>query len=241
MSFPCIDGAFTEKFCTPMCTRWESINRGEPLKVFIDTSNWDPNHYNGVFPFSGVILNEPDPTVYNVAALDLWQLSYPCGQLYEIVDDEALAQVVVRYPYTPVGQNPILAGNAECFCDNDNDVCVRQVDHSAQFIAGVNPAIMNIFLRDSGGNSTLNSWINLHAHEFGHILGMGHVYNPPITSVMGAPLNQNASLVVYDHDREQMEARHPCGCTLVLESNFIVPDSATPNLSSDFCQGCLAE
>ena len=228
--------------CIATCTRWSSINEGQPLRIYIDEDSWDPTHYNGQGPFIGsAVLDEPLARTYAVQALEIWQQAYPCGTLYELVDTPAEAEVIVQYPVT-TPETEGLAGNAQCFCDADDDVCVNQFDHSNFWEPG-NQAIMNIFLRLSGGSASVNAFINLHAHEFGHILGMGHVRNqdPPVTSVMGNPLNLNADLVLYDFDREQIEARYPCNCTLVtpLRNRFLALTEPRP--TSDFCPGCQVD
>jgi len=160
--------------CIATCTRWSSINEGQPLRIYIDEDSWDPTHYNGQGPFIGsAVLDEPLARTYAVQALEIWQQAYPCGTLYELVDTPAEAEVIV----------------------------------------------------------------------FGHILGMGHVRNqdPPVTSVMGNPLNLNADLVLYDFDREQIEARYPCNCTLVtpLRNRFLALTEPRP--TSDFCPGCQVD
>lgn len=234
MSLPCLGSPVTLQECTPMCSRWTSINLGEPIKYFHDTTNWDPNCYNAGPGQVG--LNEPDPQAYLQPAIDAWQSGYPCNTLFERTFNRAEANLVIQYA---TGDGTV-AGNATCFCDNDDDVCVRQVDQTAGF-AGSN-SVMNIFCNSAtgGGYSSLGAFINLYMHELGHVLGMGHVRNqtPAVTSVMGNPANLNVNVVLYAFDEGQLQDRYPCNCTLSNALQAWVEPSPQ-HVTSDHCPGCL--
>lgn len=218
--------------CTPMCTRWTQVNEGDPIKVYHDKTNFDPNFYVNVAAV------ETDPDVLLQTALDIWEEAYPCGTLFELVDDPSQAELIIQYGTSTQGPGTAW-GDATCFCDNDNDVCVQQVDHSVFFTEG-NPATINMYYVSDVNGVPLGMsyvfWLETYVHELGHILGMGHVSGLPIDSVMG---NQpfHTTPQIWDWDRDQLDDRYPCGCVLTGKlTAFIVPEKKTH--TSDFCPRC---
>lgn len=134
MTLPCQKATIIPP-CTPSCTRWTSINEGQPVVYFHDTTNWNPGCYTAFLP--GLVdLDEPDPQAYLDPAIALWQSGYPCGTLFQRTMDRAQANLIIQYG----GDNGTVVGNATCYCDADDDVCIRQVDHN-QFFNTSNPAI----------------------------------------------------------------------------------------------------
>lgn len=213
-----------QPFCTPECTRWTQVNAGEPIRIYHDTSNWDPNCRPS--------LNEPDPQVYLDEALATWEWGYPCGQLFEMVDDPTLAQVIVVHDVNQFGEPQ---GTASCVCDEEDDVCVRQADHSQVFTAQ-NPAVLTMYCQP-GTDLPVDTFIRIWVHELGHILGMGHVYGLPVDSVMGTITSIPPDGTLRDFDLEQLQNRYPCDCVLTNNfTQFIEPEQI--NQTSDFCPGC---
>ena len=225
MTFTCPGASEPLAFCTPMCTRWAQINDGEPVRIYHDTSNYDPN--------CRPTINEPDPQVYLDAAIATWESGYPCGQLFEMVDDPALAQVIVVHDTNNFG-GPV--GTASCACDAEDDICVRQVDHSTIFTS-TNPAVMTIYCQPGTDFATVQQYINVWVHELGHILGMGHVYNLPVDSIMGQVTTAVIPGELKAFDLEQLQDRYPCDC--VLTSSFREFYEPRPiNQTSDYCPVC---
>lgn len=253
---PCAMGAVEPvQLCEYSCTRWTGINQGAPILYYHDTSGWDPDCYPGGFN-TGVAIDAADPQVYLQPAIDAWQSGVPCRTLFQRTFDRSEAMLIIQHA---VGDGTI-AGNATCFCDVDDDVCVRQVDHS-QFFNAAAPAVLNIFCNGAvgGGYLSVAAYINLYMHELGHILGMGHVRNqtPPVVSVMGNPANLNSQVVLYDFDRDQLQARYPCGCLLPGAADGFIDGglsrqrprpAPSPQFdsvvrarpSSDVCPGCFS-
>ena len=226
MSIACATPISVEEFCTPSCTRWSQINAGEPVRIYHDTSNYDPN--------CRPIVNEPDPQVYLDAAIATWESGYPCGQLFEMVDDPALAQVIVVHDTNNFGE-PL--GTATCACDAEDDICVRQVDHSIVFSAA-NPAIVTIYCQPGTNFANIQQYINIWVHELGHILGMGHVYGVPnVDSIMGLSTTPTIPGELKEFDLLQLQMRHPCDC--ILTQNFRPFYEARPiNQSGGYCPVC---
>lgn len=224
MTIGCIGIVQTLSFCTPECTRWTQVNEGEPIRVYHDKTNWDPNCRAGI--------DEPDPQAYLDEAIATWESGYPCGQLFEMVNDPALAQVIVVHDENNFGE-PL--GTATCACDAEDDVCVKQVDHSLTFSES-SPAIVTVYCQQGVGISLLQ-YVNVWIHELGHILGMGHVYGLPVNSIMGLNMANPPTGTLRDFDLEQLQARYPCGCNLT--GNLMLPDTdPVRNQTGDFCPVC---
>lgn len=229
---PCagFDPEAAARLCSPECTRWSQVNAGDPIRYFHDKSGWDPT-----VTVNPIAFDAPDPDVYMLPGMAIWESAYPCGNLFEEQPTAATAQMIIRYlPNTPGGPS----GTASCFCDANDDVCVRQFDHSTHYSES-NPALLTIY-QATNGRVSVNSFSNLYTHELGHILGMGHVFGlPDVVSVMGSPLNQNRDLVLYSFDALQLRRRYPCACTI---TNNIVsePPGEVPvhNQTGSFCPGC---
>jgi len=228
MSFLCGEGPRVVRECEPTCSRWASVNEGETIKLFHDPSNWDPNLFN--------FANAPDPIVYLQEAMQVWNDAYPCGTLFEIVDTRAEASVIVDYD-DETGENVGFLGFATCFCDEDDDVCVQQVDQSA-FFSPARPAELTIVKNDFFINQPPERLINTYLHELGHILGMGHIYGRPEQSIMGNNPNAAQSVSLYGWDLEQLDARHPCGCTIVQPQISPFLQEVTRRKTKSFCPGC---
>ena len=231
MSILCPSQTVTLPFCTPSCTRWSQINAGQPVTVYHDKSQYDRN--------CRPIVNEPDPQYYLDIALDHWNAGYSCGDLFVMVEDPALAQVMVVHDTNNFG-GPL--GTATCACDAEDDVCVRQVDHS-QIFSIANPAILTMYCQPGTNFASVRQYLNIWIHELGHILGMGHVYNTvdsngnSVDSIMGLNLSNLPLGTHKPFDQEQLDNRHPCGCQLT--SNFMPPIEIDElNTTSSFCPVC---
>lgn len=218
------------ELCDPMCVRWSEINQGMPLKVFHDKSQWDPNHYP--------LISEPDPDVYLIKAIDLWNSGYPCGDLFELTDDLSEALVTMEYVQQPVGDCAAVATTL-CFCDAESEICERVFDHSSFYsVDRKQPITMNL-LNGCPNQDALREerWNNTMVHELGHVLGMGHVFNQSFPSVMGN--RNNDIMVLYGHDLDMIARRHPCNCIMVNPLSNTEPlTEAHLSHSGEHCPGC---
>lgn len=219
--------------CIPECVRWTSVNLGEPIPIYHDGSNWDPNfftHPNGP--------NAPDAIVYLQAAVDLWNSAYSCGDLFRITDDRSEARATVEYidPDDPAFCE--FSGTALCVCDMEGDICVRQLDHSS-FFTPASPSEVKMYkLPCIQSTRTEVRFMNTYLHELGHVLGMGHVFNEPFQSIMGQA-NREVTFQLYPWDISELERRYPCDCVLnepIVSENFMTIDDVMA--SSDHCPGC---
>lgn len=225
---PCIINPVALAACEAQCTRWTSINQGQSVKIYHDGSNWDANYYTNI--------NEPDPIVYLQEAIGRWNDAYECGTLFELVDDQTEASVVVSY-FEENPDNACLLGSALCACEEDDDICLRTSDHSSIFSPSFQSPV-RMYFSPCILNSSENLWINVYVHEFGHILGMGHVAGLPVTSIMGN--RDRESTVLPDFDIEQLNLRHPCGCNIITPLTDFYPPVEPMVSTADFCPGCMA-
>lgn len=193
--------------------------------MFHDPDQWDQSFYNQV--------SAPDPIVYLQAAVDLWNEAYECGELFELTTDRSEAKVTVEYIVADPDFCDFI-GTALCTCDEDDDPCERQIDHSQVFSVN-QPSEVNMYLLECAiAGLTVNRWINVYLHELGHVLGMGHVSGLPVISIMG---NSDREIVqLYDFDLEQLNSRHPCNC--LIREPIIQAEPIQLFQTSDYCPGC---
>lgn len=235
MSIGC-RGEFTDQplpLCTPECARWYKVNQGESIKVYQDVSGWDPNYYSQMVE---------SPQTHIQRALDIWNDAYPCGTLFELVTDPALADVVQVYP-TEVTTNG-LNGSVTSVVDQDGEECILQVDEGQTFGPG-QPMFMQMYCSqglEQSGQATDDRYVNIFVHEFGHVLGMNHLSDgstPPMSIMVNTGV-QAGGAGLYGFDVDQLLRRYPCGC--VLTSNLAQPiEYNLPIVSSETlcpcCQG----
>lgn len=232
MTFACLNRSPLPN-CTPMCTRWGKVNAGEPITYFHETSTYTPGSYQGN-------VDDATPDAYLARAISLWEDLYGCGTLFEQVDNQGDADLHIFYVDRQDG-DPV--GQALCVCDEDDEVCVKQTDHTDVFAApssgtGLPQQTIKMFLdfRPNADNYSENLFINIVLHELGHALGMGHVYGLGVDSVMAETDLQDVRL--YDFDQEQLDARYPCDCVLQSNLTRIKATDLTVENSAERCPGC---
>ena len=173
-------------------------------------------------------------------AVAMWEAYYPCGQLFQEVDNFADADLWIHYEPV-VQQDSAILGTALCFCDDDNEICVKQTDHNEEF--GFDKRKSEITLYCAGFQQnflTQQQWLYVMVHELGHVMGMGHVFTQDIgiQSVMGGDyVFDNGG--IFPHDIAELERRYPCDCELTspLVTEFHDGVLKTTKDECPVCQG----
>ena len=219
--------------CVYNCTRWTQINRGEPVRIYHDDSTWRQFYLNAM---------DADPLNYFLEAMNAWN-SATSITLFEHVTNPALQQYTMRYVDEDPNDPCVAIGLANCLCPPEDDPCAPPIYDNSLFFAPNGPTgfLELIFVECVKNLYSRNQIVNVIAHELGHVLSHGHVYNTldasgnPVDSLMGV----KADLEVIGptaYDIEYLLMQHPENCTGTDSGQALSVASALHDTRN--CPGC---